>query len=129
MSDQPIQDDAVMLDDPEMGSTWFLSLVGVVVMVVTVLALVVMYFDFENSEIERKVVDRPAISLEKMKLGQQETLTEYGTYEVEDAEGNMVKRIRIPVKQAMELVIADERARSGADSDSGGESKGTVATR
>jgi len=125
MSDQPIQDDAVMLDDPEAGTTWFLSLVGVVVMVVTVLALVVMYFDFEGSEVDRKIVDRPTVSLEKLKLGQQETLTEYGTYEIEDAEGNMVKRIRIPVKQAMELVIADERSRSEADS----ESEGTVATR
>ena len=125
MSDQPIQDDAVMLDDPEAGTTWFLSLVGVMVMVVTVLALVVMYFDFEGSEVDRKIVDRPTVSLEKLKLGQQETLTEYGTYEIEDAEGNMVKRIRIPVKQAMELVIADERSRSEADS----ESEGTVATR
>ena len=125
MSDQPIQDDAVMLDDPEAGTTWFLSLVGVVVMVVTVLALVVMYFDFEGSEVDRKIVDRPTVSLEKLKLGQQETLTEYGTYEIEDAEGNMVKRIRIPVKQAMELVLADERSRSEADS----ESEGTVATR
>ena len=125
MSDQPIQDDAAMLDDPEAGTTWFLSLVGVVVMVVTVLALVVMYFDFEGSEVDRKIVDRPTVSLEKLKLGQQETLTEYGTYEIEDAEGNMVKRIRIPVKQAMELVLADERSRSEADS----ESEGTVATR
>ncbi|MBQ71481.1 MAG: hypothetical protein CMJ67_01095 [Planctomycetaceae bacterium] len=125
MSDQPIQDDAVMLDDPEAGTTWFLALVGVVVMVVTVLALVVMYFDFEGSEVDRKIVDRPTVSLEELKLGQQETLTEYGTYEIEDAEGNMVKRIRIPVKQAMELVLADERSRSEADS----ESEGTVATR
>ena len=129
MSDQPIQDDVEMLDDPEAGSTWFLSLVGTVLLVVTVLALVVMYFDFEESEIDRKIVDRPTISLEEMKLGQQEVLTEYGTYEIEDAEGNKVKRIRIPVKQAMELVMADERASSDAGSDPNAESEGTVATR
>ena len=127
MSDQPIQDDAEMLDDPEAGSTWFLSVVGVILMVVTVLALVVMYFDFENSEIDRKIVDRPAVPLQEMKLDQQESLTEYGVYDVEDAEGNQVKRIRIPVKQAMELVIADERSRSETDSNQ--EPEGTVATR
>ena len=125
MSDQPIQDDAEMLDDPEAGSTWFLSLVSVVVMVVTVLGLVVMFFDFADAEIDRKVVDRPTVSLEELKLGQQETLTEYGTYEMEDADGNAVKRIRIPVNEAMDLVLADERSRSEADSDS----SGTMATR
>ena len=125
MNDQPIQDDAEMLDDPEAGSTWFLSLVSVVVMVVTVLALVVMFFDFADAEIDRKIVERPSVSLEELKLGQQETLTEYGTYEMEDADGNAVKRIRIPVNQAMDLVLADERSRSEADSDS----SGTMATR
>ena len=125
MSDQPIQDDAEMLDDPEAGSTWFLSLVSVVVMVVTVLGLVVMFFDFADAEIDRKIVERPTVSLEELKLGQQETLTEYGTYEMEDADGNAVKRIRIPVNQAMDLVLADERSRSEADSDS----SGTMATR
>ena len=114
-----------MLDDPEAGSTWFLSLVSVVVMVVTVLALVVMFFGFADAEIDRKIVDRPSVDLQELKLGQEEMLTEYGTYDIEDAEGNQVKRIRIPVKAAMELVLADERARSQGDT----QSEGTVATR
>ncbi|MBC04443.1 MAG: hypothetical protein CMJ34_14250 [Phycisphaerae bacterium] len=125
MSDEPIQDDAEMLDDPEAGSTWFLSVVSVVVMVVTVLGLVVMFFDFADAEIDRKIVDRPAMSLETLKLDQQKVLTEYGTYEMEDADGNPVKRIRIPVNQAMDLVLADERSRSEAES----EPSGTMATR
>lgn len=125
MSDQPIQENVEMLDDPEAGSTWFLSLVSVVVMVVTVLALVVMFFGFADAEIDRKIVNRPSVDLQELKLGQEEMLTEYGTYDIEDAEGNQVKRIRIPVKEAMELVLADERARSQGDT----QSEGTVATR
>lgn len=117
MNDQPINNDAEVLDDPEAGSTWFISLVSVVVMVVTVLALVVMFFDFADAEVNRKVVEKPAIELQELKLGQQETLTEYGTYEIEDADGETLKRIRIPVKRAMELVLADERSRTAADSD------------
>lgn len=125
MNEEPIQNDVEMLDDPEAGSTWFISIVSVVLMVITVLGLVVMFFDFAESEVDRKVVEKPAISLEKLKIAQQETLIEYGTYEIEDAEGNPLKRIRIPVKQAMEIVLADEKARSTADSTS----EGPVATR
>jgi hypothetical protein len=117
MNDEPIQNDAELLDDPEAGSTWFISLVSVVLLIVTVLALVVMFFDFAQAEVDRKVVDKPAVELQELKLGQQETLTEYGTYEIEDADGTKLKRIRIPVKRAMELVLANERSRTAADSD------------
>lgn len=117
MSEAPINPDLPILDDPEAGSTWFISLVSIVLLVVTVLALVVMYFGFEAAEVDRKVVDKPTMALEELRLSQEESLTGYGTYEVEDADGEMVDRIRIPVSRAMELVLADEKARSSNDTD------------
>lgn len=117
MSEAPINPDLPILDDPEAGSTWFISLVSIVLLVVTVLALVVMYFGFEAAEVDRKVVDKPTMALEELRLSQEESLTGYGTYKVEDADGEMVDRIRIPVSRAMELVLADEKARSSNDTD------------
>ena len=87
MSEAPINPDLPILDDPEAGSTWFISLVSIVLLVVTVLALVVMYFGFEAAEVDRKVVDKPTMALEELRLSQEESLTGYGTYKVEDADG------------------------------------------
>ena len=124
MSDQPENSDyAGQMDDPEPGVTWFLSLVSLVLMVVVVLASVAMYFGFADGEIDRKIVDRPAVELQKLRLSQQEQLTEYQRYEIEDAEGKQVERIRIPVSRAMELVVADSRASADTDEE------GTVARR
>ncbi|MAC74363.1 MAG: hypothetical protein GY728_11920 [Phycisphaeraceae bacterium] len=116
MSDQQENPDyRVQMDDPEPGATWFLSLVSLVLMVVVVLAAVAMYFGFAEGEIDRKIVDRPTVELQKLRLSQQEQLTEYQRYEIEDAEGNKVERIRIPVTRAMELVVADSRASADTD--------------
>lgn len=112
-----LPDYRAQMDDPEPGATWFLSLVSLVLMVVVVLAAVAMYFGFADGEIDRKIVDRPTVELEKLRLSQEEQLTEYRRYEIEDAEGNKVERIRIPVTQAMELVVADSRAAADADED------------
>ena len=109
-------------DDPEPGVTWFISLVSVVVMVVTVLASVAMYFAFVEGEVDRKIVNQPVIALQELRLAQQEQLTEYQNYEIEDAEGKQLSRIRIPVSRAMELVVADARASADAqDTDESGE--------
>lgn len=125
MSDSPTNTNPVMMDDPEAGSTWFLSLVSIVLMVVTVLALASMFFGFEASEVERKVVRKPVVELQELKLSQQETLTESGTYEIENADGESEKRYRIPVSNAMNLIIAEEKSRSSAEEIS----EGSVATR
>lgn len=45
-------------DDPEPGSTWFVSLAGVVVLVALVIFISAVAFRTEQHEFERKVVDR-----------------------------------------------------------------------
>ena len=103
-----------LMDDPEAGSTWFFSLVSVVLMAVTVLGLVAIYFGFADVEVEEKVLDRKVRSLEKLRLSQETTLQETGTYEIETIDGETVTRIRIPIEDAMSLVLAEQRSRSDA---------------
>lgn len=103
-----------LMDDPEPGSTWFFSLVSVVLMAVTVLGLVAIYFGFADIEVEEKVLDRKVRSLEKLRLAQETTLQETGTYDIETADGETVTRIRIPIDDAMGLVLAEQRSRTDA---------------
>ena len=103
-----------LMDDPEAGTTWFFSLVSVVLMAVTVLGLVAVYFGFADVEVEEKVLDRKVRSLEKLRLSQETTLQETGTYDIETADGETVTRIRIPIEDAMGLVLAEQRSRSDA---------------
>ena len=70
-------------------------------------------------------VDKPVVELQELKLSQQETLTESGTYEIENADGESEKRYRIPVSNAMNLIIAEEKSRSSAEEIS----EGSIATR
>lgn len=115
--------DVEQIDDPEMGSTWFLTLASVIIFTVVVLALSVMYFDFESGEVEEKIVGAPVKALEELRLSQLEVLTELGRYQIEDADGNTIERVRIPISTAMELELADAKARAAA------EAKEALATR
>jgi len=123
MSESPTTTNDVLLDDPEAGSTWFISVVSMVLLVVTILALIAIYFDFADGEVDRKVIDQPVVDLQRLKLSQQETLTEYGTYNVENADGDEVQRVRIPIDRAMDLVIKEGNATPPA------EPEGTLAGR
>ena len=102
------------MDDPEAGSTWFFSLVSVVLMAVTIFGLVAIYFGFADVEVEEKVLDRKVRSLEKLRLAQETTLQETGTYEIETVDGETATRIRIPIEDAMSLVLAEQRSRTDA---------------
>ncbi len=102
-SDQTL-DAAPMLDDPEAGSSWFITIASIVVLVVLLVALAVMYFRFENAEIERKVVDRPAEELLRLRTAQTILLSENQTYT--DPENGETLR-RIPIAEAMREIAAE----------------------
>lgn len=102
------------LDDPAAGSTWFLSLASIIVFTVSVLALSAMFFDFESGEVDEKIVKEPVKALQELRLSQEELLTEYGKYELEDPDGKQIQRIRIPISRAMELEVAGAKARAKA---------------
>lgn len=100
------------LDDPESGWTWFLSLVSMVIFIVTVVAIVAMYRWFEDGEVQDKVIDVPARQLTELRNEQEALLDEYATYDVVPmggTEADAETRIRIPVEQAMEVLVAESR--------------------
>lgn len=45
-------------DDPEPGSTWFVSLAGVIILVALIIFIAAVAFRAEHTEFQRKVVDR-----------------------------------------------------------------------
>ena len=100
------------LDDPESGWTWFLSLASMVIFIVTVVAIVAMYRWFEDGEVQDKVIDVPARQLTELRNEQEALLDEYATYDVVPmggTEADAETRIRIPVEQAMEVLVAESR--------------------
>ncbi len=106
--------DPIMLDDPEAGSTWLLTLASVIVFTVSVLALSAMYFDFESGEVDEKITSEPARIYQELRLSQEQSLVEYGRYTVEDAEGKDLERIKIPITKAMEREVADSKSQAAA---------------
>lgn len=96
----------VLWDDPEAGQTWLVTIIGVVILAGLVIFLSVVYFRGEEKEVEAKVVDPAYLSLADAKQAQQALLASSGSYSVEVG-GQQVKRNRIPVSKAMEMLAAN----------------------
>ena len=93
----------VLWDDPEAGQTWLVSLIGIIILTAVVIALSVMYFKTEQTEVDLKVIEPQYIALEDLKLKQMELLGSSGAYSL-DIAGKPVERQRIPVAEAIKLV-------------------------
>ena len=90
------------LDDPEMGSTWFYSIVGIIIFVVFCLAVSVLYFGVEQGFVEDRVIDEKPVLSTTLRTEQQGLLGQYGAY-AEEVDEKKVERIRIPIERAIEL--------------------------
>jgi hypothetical protein len=108
------------LDDPESGWTWFFSLASIILLVITVVAVTVIFYFFRDLEVEKKVIDQPARQLSELRTKQEAQLDQYARYQVipiggteEDAEDF----IRIPIERAMEIVNAEARGPRSSSSD------------
>ena len=95
------------LDDPEPGSTWFFSLAGIVILVALVVAASAMYFHVDARETETKVIDPAYATLERLRSGWREQLGSWQRYEWTAADGTKVKKVRMPIDRAMELVAKE----------------------
>lgn len=93
-------------DDPEGGSTWFISLASVVIFVAVVLAVCDLYFFAENRLVEEVQIDAPIRALQEGKQAQLAQLASYERYSETDPDGKTVERIRIPIDRAFEVVVA-----------------------
>ena len=95
-------------DDPEMGSTWFYSIVGIIIFVVFCLAVSVLFFGVEQGFVEDRVIDeKPALST-SLRSEQQGLLGQYGTY-AEEVDDKKVERVRIPIDRAIELMSSQTK--------------------
>lgn len=101
-------------DDPEGGSTWFISLASVVVFIAVVLALCTLYFNVENRLVEDVQVDVPIKAFQDGKQAQLGMLASYERYEVAGADGKPAERIRIPIDRAFQVVIARQAGGGGS---------------
>ncbi|MDG2030734.1 MAG: hypothetical protein P8J45_07005 [Phycisphaerales bacterium] len=100
------------IDDPESGWTWFLSLASMVVFIVTVAVVIVLFYAFEDNEIKNKVINVPAQEMTELRTQQKSMLDQYQRYSVipmGGTEADAESRIRIPVEQAMEVMVAESR--------------------
>ena len=100
------------IDDPESGWTRFLSLASLLVLVLTIVAITVLFYFFRDLEVDKKVIDQPALQLSELRSEQEAQLEGYSIYQVipiggteEDAEDF----IRIPIERAMEIINAEAR--------------------
>ena len=94
-------------DDPEPGSTWFISIAGAVVFTALVLALSVLYYGVKKDQTDIVVIREVPRDLQHLKETQLTELNEYGFYDVTTPDDQVVERLRIPIKRAMELVLQD----------------------
>ncbi len=93
-------------DDPEGGSTWFISLASVILFVAVVLAVCDLYFFAENRLVEDVQIEPPIKAYQEGKQAQLAQLASYERYAETDADGKTVERIRIPIDRAFEVVVA-----------------------
>jgi hypothetical protein len=96
------------LDDPEMGSTWFYSIVGIIIFVVFCLAVSVLFFGVERGFVEDRVVKEKPVLSTTLRNEQQGLLGQYGAY-AEQVDEKQVDRIRIPIDRAMELMSSQAK--------------------
>ncbi|MBL9150254.1 MAG: hypothetical protein JNM94_16315 [Phycisphaerae bacterium] len=97
----------VQIDDPEGGSTWFVTLAGSVVFAALVLAISVIYFAASNRETDLRVIDERVVPLEQMRAEQKQLLADYARIEVPGPDGKPVERIRIPINGAMRAIAVE----------------------
>lgn len=85
-------------DDPKAGSTLYIGIIGVVILIATVVLVQTMQYD-EASEIQAEFGARDYLEIRNLKSEQQSQLESFGwTYPEED-------RVRIPVQQGVERVM------------------------
>ena len=109
---------ATLIDDPEPGSTWFVSLAGSIVFIALVLGIIVFYFRVDDQLIKEVVVDARVAALDTMKAEQNQLLSDYLVYPEKQTDGKSLDRLRIPINRAMELVAADFASKPRSDATS-----------
>lgn len=93
-------------EDPSAGYTWMIGLVGTVLLVVTVLATVALYYNVKASEVKEVFTEQPRIDVKKLRAKQLQVLSNTPHWvEREDESGEIKRYLAIPIDRAVQLVI------------------------
>ncbi len=102
-------------EDPLTGPSWYVGLVGGLILVVTLLGLTALYYNEKTSETQspEKFVAKIPAELEELRAGQKKRLTSPAHREVRDEAGEQITALVIPIDDAMQLVLEELSAREG----------------
>ena len=94
-------------EDPVAGLTWFLGLIGVLLMVVTVLGLTALYYTVKAQEVEVQFIGPERLEVIELRARQEELLQGPPRRVVREELGETVEALVIPLDQAMQLVVEE----------------------
>jgi hypothetical protein len=115
---------AIQLDDPEPGSTWFISIASTIIFLVIVFALCAMYFQVNKTQETERVINVPVAEYESVRLAQKAKLADSAKW-IEEIPGEKagevttIERQRIPIEDAMKLVGAELSGTAGGSKNGG----------
>jgi hypothetical protein len=90
-----------------MGPTAVVGILGVAVTIVMVTLLHSYYGHLFRREVDRKVIEQPAIAVDQVRADQLRQISEYRWVDAKS------KTVAIPIDRAMELVVTEARAHHG----------------
>jgi len=92
-------------EDPMVGPTWLVSMLGVVLLLVIVLGLYAVYYNAQSVEDETKVIVRDPQELENLRAAQEARLRVPHQVRSEEEVATV-----IPIDHAMELIVQEYSA-------------------
>lgn len=103
----PVDTPGIGHDDPEPQATWFIGLAGAVVFTALVLAISVFFYSARELVTEEVVVNVPSRQREVLKSEQLALISQFGRYQETLPDGQTVQRTRIPITEAMAIVVRE----------------------
>ena len=102
-------------DDPLTGPSWYVGLVGGLLLVATLLGLTALYYNEKTGEAQSpdKIVAKIPAELADLRALQEKRLTSPAHREVRDEAGEQITALVIPIEDAMHLVVKELGAREG----------------
>ncbi len=101
-------------EDPAIGQTWLVSLVGTALLIVIFLGLTALYYNYANTESEIKLLDRQPAEFEHLHAAHVAQLSGSPRWEEREVPNPddpdkplLEQHFVIPIDQAMDLVVKE----------------------
>ncbi len=100
-------------EDPTAGLTWFMGLLGALVLVVIMLGITALYYNVKAQQVRDQVVSPQRREVLELRLQQEALLADPPRWVERDEQGQTVRAYVIPIEQAMESVVEEANAPGG----------------